>query len=48
MLPKDVNKLSYHPFEKKIDNIQYRQRAIELNRSMSVEAKRKALAKLAG
>ena len=47
MLPKDVNKLSYHPFEKKIDNIQYRQRAIELNRSMSVEAKRKALAKLA-
>ena len=47
MLLKDVNKLSYHPFEKKIDNIQYRQRAIELNRSMSVEAKRKALAKLA-
>ena len=30
MLPKDVNKLSYHPFEKKIDNIQYRQRAVEL------------------
>ena len=47
MLPKNVNKLSYHPFEKKIDNIQYRQRAIELNRSMSVEAKRKALAELA-
>jgi len=47
MLLKDVNKLSYHPFEKKIDNIQYRQRAVELNRNMSVPAKRRALALLA-
>ena len=47
MLPKDVNKLSYHPFEKKIDDIQYRQRAVELNRNMSVPAKRRALALLA-
>ena len=47
MLPKDVNKLSYHPFEKKIDDIQYRQRAVELNRNMSIPAKRRALALLA-
>jgi len=47
MLPKYVNKLSYHPFEKIIDDIQYRQRAVELNRNMSVPAKRRAFALLA-